>query len=487
MLEIVDGKNLREALIYDTLVPYPQREALGGEIFVVQGIGTGVTVGCEEGLAVRGHAAYRGDAVVEALFAEPGVQAVVVETAAGSQVEGGAVEAAERQVSPVMPVAGVAESAVNYHVGHVLSGADAKAQGRQMRRRYRPFGHSVPVLADSGLKIELGAAQTVGVVAERHQTGHHVFGIGPAGHSDPVHGAVGEIELQTVGSFIGQQRIGHVAERAGAEHGAHSVFQLGAAHTVAGIDLCHLLQQFGVFHALSGEFHGRDLDFCGRYVGGCVLGGQHRMPGGTGSNHVQFGVVLQRRSITAAEYGVDGFGTEAHHVVALEIRAYAHIRLRNALVVGLAGEHVYHLGDDVTDVVDLDVGFVNLTEHHSYNDVRTHSAREVCGEVVAHTAVGQHHALVAHRIEEAGDAHRGSHRQRHVTAGPVLGLARNEVGRYAEEGYGKLGEGDGIAVAHGEAGKGVLHVYAAHPSGRKAGAEAALGTILRMRDIGIAA
>ena len=300
-----------------------------------------------------------------------------------------------------------------------------------------------------------------------------------------MHRAVGEVELQTVGAFAREQRIRHVAERTGAEDSAHGIFYLRAANPVAGVDFSHFLQQQGIFHALSGELHGRDFNFCGGDVGGRILNRHHGTSCGAGGNHVEFGVVLEGGRITAAEYGVDGFGAEAHHVVAFEVRADAHVGLSYAFVICLAGKHVYHLGNDVPDIVYPDIGFVHLAEHNPYYDVRTHRAREVCWEVVAHSAVGQHHPLVAHGIEQAGDAHRGAHRHGNVASGPVLGLAGHEVRGDAEERYGKLGEGDGIAIAHREAGKGVLHVDTAHPPCRKTCPQATLGTVIRARYIGI--
>ena len=125
------------------------------------------------------------------------------------------------------------------------------------------------------------------------------------------------------------------------------------------------------------------------------------------------------------------------------------------------------LQDEVREAAEVGQG-AGRGHFRADDDVRPHRFREVHREIVARTAVHQHHSLDAHGPEIAGNGHRGPHRVHEIARGPVLLVHAQHIRGDAEERDRELVESHGILVADGDGAEGVPDVVSEQETVRQA-------------------
>ena len=149
-----------------------------------------------------------------------------------------------------------------------------------------------------------------------------------------------------------------------------------------------------------------------------------------------------------------------------------HVGHRAVLVQGLGRHHGDVLHGEAYD--GAQVRQVAAGRHlGTDDDVRSHGPGDIDREIVAGSAVAQHHAFRAYGPEIDRDGHGGTHGVDHVAGGPVLLLHGMHVRRDAIEGDGEGVEGEGVLVADRNGAQRVPHIEAEQVTVRHAETELA--------------
>ena len=128
------------------------------------------------------------------------------------------------------------------------------------------------------------------------------------------------------------------------------------------------------------------------------------------------------------------------------------------------------LHDEVREAAEVGQG-AGRGHFRADDDVRAHRFREVHREIIACTAVNEHHPLEPNGTEIAGNGHRGPHRIHQAAGGPVLLVQAEHVRGDAEEGNRELVEGHGILVTDGNGAEGVPDIVSEQETVRQAHAD----------------
>ena len=179
--------------------------------------------------------------------------------------------------------------------------------------------------------------------------------------------------------------------------------------------------------------------------------------------------------VTALIQRVYGRLIETEHIIARHLGVDVDVQQALVQVEGVVGEEVDAGHQQVSQVQDFIGPHGTLAQVYADDDIGSHPAGDVGGEVVTHTAVYQHHPVGAHRSEEARDAHRGAQGQIHGTVVPHLGPAGSHIRGDAGKGNGELEEVGGVTVAHRAGADDVVHVLAENEAGGQAARQVVAG------------
>ena len=152
------------------------------------------------------------------------------------------------------------------------------------------------------------------------------------------------------------------------------------------------------------------------------------------------------RLLATVHKRVDGRGRETCRRVARRIDTDWHVCHCQILVVLVLTVDVYNLHKHVRRALQVVSTLQIFLNSHSYHNVGTHLPRYVNGEIIAQSAIHEHHTVLPHRREHTRNCHARAHRLRKNAAVHDVFRIVNNIGCHARERYRQTVEIDGIAI-----------------------------------------